>query len=116
MIKLSDSRKTLLKQLGELALNLLIIPWIASRLKTGRDRDRAILIQVIATGVVAELIAEKPNLSWIRFVEEVVRRLGAAIPESAATENESVLWRAAYAAIAAAGVKAPKTANGKVVL
>lgn len=94
-----------LKPFLTLGLSLLV-PYIASRIRTENDIRRAQLIEILADGVVAELMFQFPGRDFVYLIEAAVDILRSAVP-SIPTKNEDVLRRAVTKALVARGVTPP---------
>lgn len=77
--------------------------WIAKRIKTPTDAERAALLSRMAEDAAALLVSTKRTASWAVLLQELVRTLSTAagIP----TRNAGALERAAAAALIKAGAK-----------
>jgi hypothetical protein len=82
----------------------IIVPWVASRIRTNDDLRRAQLIRILAEGTVAELMVRYPGRDFVALLELAVEILSTAIP-SFPSKNADVIRRAASDALIKAGVK-----------
>ena len=80
--------------------------YIASRLVTDRDFQRARLVSLIADQVVVEVMSRFPGKEWSVLLEEAIRILQTAVP-SMPTKNLDVITRAVKTALVNRGVAQP---------
>ena len=82
--------------------------WIGTRIITPTDHQRASLLDTIATGAAAYIVATYPGKPWTELVLLVVQRIksAAGLP----TDNSTAIENAAAAALAALG-KVPVAAK-----
>lgn len=93
--------KNLLPYLIELVVAPFIRPVIENNLR------RAQTIEIVATAIARNLIAEHPDADWAVLVELAVRLLGEQVPDGAVSANPAVLRRVAIDALAKVGVVKP---------
>ena len=73
------------KALARTAVDLIVLPWLITQvIRTGRDKNRAQTIEIIARAAAAQVLAEFPQSEWAVLVDQIVRQLGDALPPSKA--------------------------------
>lgn len=72
--------------------------WIARKLKTPTDLDRAHLLEKIATDAAALVVAMYPGRSWSELLQLVIQQVSTAAGLS--TRNANAIQRAAASALA----------------
>lgn len=90
---------SIIRTAATMAANLLVLPWLSMRIRTARDRDRAIVIEAVARAIAAEVVMAYPTSGWAALLEEVITLLGNQLPPGARTENVQVLHRVATKAL-----------------
>ena len=93
--------KNLLPYIIELVVAPLIAPIIQNNLR------RAQTLEIVASAIARNLIAEHPDASWAVLVDLAVRLLGEQVPDGARSANPEVLRRVAVDALAKVGVVKP---------
>ncbi len=93
--------KSLLPYLIEIVVAPFIRPVIENNLR------RAQTIEIVASAIARNLVAEHPDADWALLVDLAVRLLGEQVPDGAASANPDVLRRVAIDALAKAGVVKP---------
>lgn len=97
------------------ALSQLVLPVIVTILggiihkaiKTPNDAQRAISLSKIAEGIAAVVVIQNPKADWATMLQTVVSQL-TVTSNATTSSNQSVLQRAATAALIAAGATPPK--------
>lgn len=81
---------------------IIVGAWLAHRIVTPKDHERAELLSRIAGAATALVLANNPNQPWSVLLDLVVREItmAAGVP----TKNAGAIKRAAAAALTSAGV------------
>lgn len=76
--------------------------FIASRLRTPRDHERAALLDSLARGFTDTMMARYPGKGWAVLLDDIVRAL--ELSRSAPTVNSGAIRRAVVSALANRGI------------
>lgn len=79
----------------------LVGAWLAHRITTPKDHDRALLLERIALGAAALVVSLNPKADWATLLEETIKQIvtAAGLP----TQNGDAIHRAAAAALTSLG-------------
>lgn len=95
----------ILRNLLPYIIELVVAPFLAPVIQN--NLRRAQTIEIVATAIARNLVAEHPNADWAVLVELAVGLLGKQVPDGAVSANPDVLRRVAIDALAKVGVVKP---------